>query len=80
MSYRYWQKSHPTWPKKIGDVKGRKVRLLHQLETKGGEIFSEGLVMRVGHVYRGRLVLEHLTDNRAVIRKVDPFDVELLRD
>ena len=78
MSYRYWQKSHPTWPKKIGDVKGRQVRLLHQLQTKGGEIFSEGLVMMVDGVYRGRLFLRHLTDERAVIRKVDVFDVELL--
>lgn len=78
MSYRYWQKKHPEWPKKIADVKGRTVRLLCNLETRGGQTFSEGLLMRVDGVYRGRLYLCHLTDPRAVIRQVDVSDVKLL--
>lgn len=80
MSYRYWQKKHPEWPKKIREANGRKVQLVTQLQTKGGEVFSEGLVMRIGSTYRGRLMLQHLTDERAVIRKVELFDVKLLTD
>jgi len=80
MSYRHWIKSHSEWPKKIKDANGRKVRLVKQLQTKGGEVFSEGLVMTIESTYRGRLMLKHLTDPRAVIRKVDLFDVELLKD
>lgn len=78
MSYRYWQKKHPDWPKKISEANGRKVQLIKQLETKGGDVFSEGLVMTIESTYRGRLMLRHLTDQRAVIRKVDLFDVKLL--
>lgn len=80
MSYRYWQKKNPEWPKKISEAKGRKVRLVTQLQTKGGEVFSEGLVMTIESTYRGRLMLRHLIDERGVIRKVDLSDVKLLAD
>ena len=80
MSYRYWLKTHPTWPKKLGDLEGKKVRLVRQIETRGGEVFSEGLVMRVESVWRGSLMLQHLTDSRAIIRRVPLRDVNPIPD
>jgi hypothetical protein len=78
MSYRYFQKKNPSWPKKIGDVVGKKVRLKRQIETRGGEVFSEGLIMRAAHTHRGGFTLEHLTDSRATIRQVPPSDLEIV--
>ena len=78
MAYRDWQRKHPSWPKKVADVKGRNVRLLQQLQTRGGDVFPKGLEMKIEGVYRGRLYLVRLTDHRSVIRQVDVFDVELL--
>ena len=78
MSYRYFQKKNPSWPKKIKDAVGKKVRLKRQIQTNGGEVFSEGLLMRTAHTHRGTFTLEHLTDNRAVIRQVPPSDLEIV--
>ena len=78
MSYRYFQKKNPSWPKRIREAVGKKVRLKQQIETRGGEVFSEGLLMRITHTYRGGFTLEHLADRRGVIRRVPPSDLEIV--
>ena len=79
MLYRHFQKINPTWPKKLSECVGRRVRLRRDLETKGGELFLSGTEMYVVHAYRGGLSLDFSPSSPlAKIRKVEPRDVELI--
>lgn len=79
MSYRYWQKLHPEWPKRLGDVLGGFVRLIRTIETRGGEVFRKGTVMKVTSTHRGKLTLEMKSDRLRWIRQVFTGDVELVK-
>ncbi len=76
--------SDPEIPKLKRDWVGRYVRLRHQKQTAGGEIFEAGEVMRVYRNYGG-LWLEALFECtecarrvRGRIKKVQEYDVELI--
>lgn len=77
------QNGKPEWPKLKRDWVGRRVRLCHKIETRGGTVFRKGRVMRVYKYYRG-LGLEVLrSDATGTIRegsvtRVMPYEVELL--
>lgn len=66
------------------ELKGRKVRLLREIRTKGGRIFGAGTEMQIVRKWKG-LELEQTTmcpacncGLRSSIQKVDYADVELL--
>ena len=78
MSYRYWQKLHPEWPKRLGDVNGGVVQLIRSIETRGGETFRKGTIMNVTSIHRGKLTLEMKSKASRWIRQVLPADVQIL--
>lgn len=82
MSYVYYQKTHPEWPKKLRDALHRKVEVKRALQTKSGNKFQVGLVMTIESVHRGFVTLRtHGVPYGAPgswIRRVHLSDVRLL--
>lgn len=70
----------------LRELKGRKVRLLSDMETRGGTIFQAGAVLEVYHKHGGLSlqvpeVCPHCKCGiRHQIAKVSPFDVELINE
>lgn len=76
--YRYFQETHPAWPRRIGDMMGRQVRLRREIETNKGSKYPKGTLFWVIGVHRGWLQLSkdpHL--DLIGVRKVPPSDCEL---
>jgi hypothetical protein len=80
MLYRYWRQIHSEWPVKLGTIEGKPVRLVQDIETRGGKRYKKGTVMTVGSTYRGKLVLEPLGGGPTCIRHVGLRDVELVKE
>jgi len=65
---------------------GRRVRLVRDIVTRGGDVFPEGSICKVVNVYRGRLSLTMpnpnpdniFGDKILFVRQVRTWDVELL--
>jgi len=80
--YSLFRKKYPNWPKKLREAMGRKVSLVRNIETIGGEKFEAGLVMSIESVHRGALSLRTVGvpygASGSWIRKVALRDVRLL--
>lgn len=63
---------------KLRDYLGRSVRLRRSIETRNGNRFAGGDVLKVTSYWRGKFTLEDPKNFRRVIRQVDPAEVKLL--
>jgi hypothetical protein len=71
---------------KAQEYRHRKVRLLRDIETKGGTHFPKGSIMRVDYVERGKLNLSMRNPDplnifgpkRISVHSVQLYDVELV--
>ena len=79
--YSHFRKIHPEWPRLQSDIVGRRVRLRHKLETRGGTVFEEGEVLIVDGTWRGRMRLTNgrKSPHRRSVAWIYPGEVELLR-
>lgn len=73
--YRYFQKKHPEWPKRFGDIDKRYGRLKFDIENRGGTKFAKGDIVLIDSGWRGRLGIIRGKDE---IRGVGCGMVELL--
>jgi hypothetical protein len=67
--------NYPRGIEKMDDYLERRVKLVKELQTRGGTVFKQGEVMKVDSHHRGRL---RLSNARGAISKVDRRDVELI--
>lgn len=76
MGYREFQRRHPEFPKRMIELEGKIVRLNRDIETRAGDKFSKGELMKVYSVSVGSL---HLTraDGKGFIRRVHPSAVNI---
>ena len=75
MEYRDFQRKHPEWPKRLGDVDGRHARMRFETENGRGVIFLKGDEVEIRGSYRGQLELRRGSDT---ITRVGLGMVELL--
>jgi len=72
------------WPKLKRDYKGLRVRLLRDVQTRGGTTFPAGTIMQVQQYWRGLdLIYTEACEScklthRTTINRVDQCDVELV--
>lgn len=80
MGYRERQRLNPTWPKRMCDWKGRRVKLLSATQNRGGTKFKAGEIVEVVATYCSKLGLSNeLGGNRLkYISNVNLRDVKLL--
>jgi hypothetical protein len=83
MSYQYFRRRHPEWPKRLGDAMGRQVELRNEITTRGGDVFKAGTLMEITSTHRGKLALQKvgaksLMERGTYIRQVWLSDVRLL--
>lgn len=62
--------------KRLRDLEGRRVRLVRDIETRGGTHLPEGTITVVDGAWRGRLMLTTVEKPLRSIRHVPLWDVE----
>ncbi len=80
MGYRERQRVNPTWPKRMCDWKGRRVKLLHATQNRGGTKFKAGEILTVVTTYNSALGLSNElgVTRLKFISQVNMADVKLL--
>ncbi len=80
MSYRYFQKTHPSWPATLRDVVGKLVKLERDVITRGERKFTAGTKMYITHTYRGGLELDLNPKGFGLVRGVPPELVTIVSE